>query len=97
VSTSAKTSVLTVGLSENKINRFAVYPNPFKSEITLDFKEHISQTTVTVFDYSGRKLVVKEISNASQKLDLGFLSDGVYILQFRNTEGVFTKRIVKSN
>jgi hypothetical protein len=97
VSTSAKTSVLTVGLSENKINRFAVYPNPFKGEITLDFKGLTSQTTVTVFDYSGRKLVEKEISNASQKLDLGFLSNGVYMLQFRNTEGVFTKRIVKSN
>jgi hypothetical protein len=95
VSTSAKTSVLTVGLSENKSNRFAVYPNPFKSEITLDLKEFTSQTTVTVFDYSGRKLVEKEISNASQKLDLGFLSDGIYILQFRNPEGVFTKRIVK--
>jgi hypothetical protein len=95
ISTSAKMSVISVGLSENKINRFAVYPNPFKGEINLDFKELTSLTTVAVFDYSGRKLVEKEISDASQKLDLGFLSDGVYILQFRNPEGVFTKRIVK--
>jgi hypothetical protein len=95
VSTSLKESVLTVSLSENKINRFAVYPNPFTGEINLDFKEGTIQTTVTVFDYSGRKLVVKEISNASQKLDLGFLSDGVYVFQFRNAEGVFIKRVVK--
>ena len=52
-------------------------------------------TIVTVFDYSGRKLFQNEISNGSQKLDLGFLNDGVYILQFRNAGGVFTKRIVK--
>jgi hypothetical protein len=95
ISTSAKMSVISVGLAENKSNRFAVYPNPFKSEITLDLKEFTSQTTVTVFDYSGRKLVEKEISNDSQKMDLRFLSDGVYILQFRNPDGVFTKRIVK--
>ena len=95
VSTSARASVLTVGLSENKINRFAIYPNPFKSEITIDLKELTGPTTITVFDYSGRKLVENKISNASQKLDLGFLNDGVYIFQFRNPEGVFSRRIVK--
>jgi len=95
VSTSAKTSVISVGLSENKINKFAVFPNPFKNEITVDLKELSGPTTLTVFDYSGRKLVEKEISDASQKLDLGFLNNGVYILQFQNSEGVFIKRIVK--
>jgi len=95
ISTSAKMSVISVGLSENKSNRFAVYPNPLKNEITVDLKELTGPTTVTVFDYSGRKLVEKEISNALQKLDLGFLSNGVYVIQLRNPEGVFTKRIVK--
>ena len=95
VSTSAKASVLTVGLSENKINNFAFFPNPFISEITVDLKEHTRPTTITVFDYSGRKLVENEISNSSQKLNLGFLSNGVYIIQFRNQEGVYTKRIIK--
>jgi len=95
ISTSAKMSVISVGLSENKNNQSTVYPNPFKGEITVDLKELTGPTTITVFDYSGRRLVETKISNATQKLDLGFLSNGVYILQFRDQEGVFTKRIVK--
>jgi len=97
VSASSVASVLTVGVGENRSNSFILYPNPFQNEIAVELMEYSGLTTLSVFDYSGRKLVEKEISSSIKKLDLGFLKDGVYIFQLHSPAGIYTNRIVKQN
>jgi hypothetical protein len=95
VSTSTATTVSTVGVPEDQINSYNIYPNPFQQDVTIELLELTGRTTVNVYDLSGRILFENVISGATQKLPLGFLSDGVYVFQFRNQDGVFTKRMVK--
>lgn len=95
VSISTTTNVLSVGVSEISSNLFTIFPNPFQNNIEVEIKEQEGPTMVAVFDYSGRRLVQKEIYRGSNTLNLCGLSDGVYMFQFRNAAGVFTTRVVK--
>ena len=95
VSVSGATVFSSVGIADNQMNSFSIYPNPFRNEITIEFDTFTEPGRITISDYSGRKLVQKDISDSSQTFDMSIFSDGVYIFQFQNTTGVITKRIIK--
>jgi hypothetical protein len=97
VSVSGVTAFTTLGTADNQLNSFLIYPNPFRNEVTVEPAEFTVPATITICDISGRKLVQKEISAASQTFDMCAFSDGVYIFQFQNTKGIITKRVIKGN
>jgi hypothetical protein len=97
VSVSGVTVFSTLGITENEMNSFSIYPNPFRNEVTVELDEFTGPATITICDFSGRKLVQKEISGISQTFDMSSFSNGIYILQFQNTNGIITKRVIKSN
>jgi hypothetical protein len=97
VSVSGVTVFSTLGTDDNQQNSFSIYPNPFRTEVTVKLDEFTGPTTITICDFSGRKLVQKEISYNSQTIDMSAFSDGMYIFQFKNAKGIISKRVIKSN
>jgi hypothetical protein len=86
--TSLSLDATTVEVTE----KVTAYPNPFKDDVTLTISTQaaISKVGITVFDLSGRPVLVKEVSNVLQgtsQINVGLdsrLSPGVYLLQIRN-------------
>ncbi len=97
VSISGVTVFSTLGIDDNQQNSFSIYPNPFRNEVTVKHDEFTGPTTITICDFSGRKIVQKEISYNSQTIDMSAFSDGMYIFQFQNAKGIISKRVIKSN
>jgi hypothetical protein len=97
VSVSGVKAFTTLGTDDNQLNSLSIYPNPFRNEVIVELHESIGPATLTICDFSGRKLVQKEISDSSQTLDMSAFSNGVYIFQFQNAKGIISKRLIKSN
>lgn len=97
VSVSGITVFSTLGTDDNQQNSFSIYPNPFRNEVTVKLDEFTEPTTITICDFSGRKLVQKEISFNSHIIDMSAFSDGMYIFQFQNAKGIISKRVIKGN
>lgn len=94
---STLSSVQTIHGLQNAIN---IYPNPLSSEITLAFqKQNIQKAKFIIRNCLGQTVLIKEENNLnninSVKLELGFLSKGIYFLDI-NIDGEQTMRkIVK--
>lgn len=75
-----------------------VYPNPFKSKVTLEMKDTLGyDLKIEVFDrYS--KQVHKDVwksGNKTHTLDLSSLSSGYYLLKIHCKNGVIMRKLVK--
>lgn len=75
-----------------------VYPNPFKSKITLEMQDTLGyDLKIEVFDrYS--KQVHKDVwksGNKTHTLDLSSLSSGYYLLKIHCKNGVIMRKLVK--
>ncbi|MCS3797788.1 phosphodiester glycosidase family protein [Niastella sp. OAS944] len=67
-------------------NKIIVYPNPGTGIFTIDFKqEPVNDFSVKVLDTYGKKLSERKYSGGTQKIDLGHLPKGVYILYVNST------------
>lgn len=78
-----------------------VFPNPVYNELNLNFESKESfQAQVVIYDLMGRQLLANRVDvfNGSNqvRLDVNNLSNGIYLLQVRNKEGVlFTEKVIK--
>ena len=80
------------GLNVNKSSQASlqVFPNPVKN--TLFFSKTVIETSV--YDVSGKLLLSKENTNS---IDLSELSNGVYIISFKDDKGQkYFKKVIKN-
>ena len=57
------------------------YPNPFLSQITIDFLEMpLLPKTMKLYDVNGRKIHEQKLSGIRNELDLVWLKTGIYIV-----------------
>lgn len=75
---------------------FSLFPNPADSFITLEFNQSSENTTITIFDISGR--LVKSINNteslSSQNIDVSQLSSGTYFVKVNQDESQTVKKLI---
>ncbi|MDO9257711.1 MAG: T9SS type A sorting domain-containing protein [Bacteroidales bacterium] len=91
VSTSAKTSVLTVGLSENKSNRFAVYPNPSNGLFTLQINGTLPEMdNIEIYNLYGEKVYTEKPKGLNTTIDLSDKARGVYFYKITSNKQVLT-------
>jgi PKD repeat protein len=96
--TSNMINVTVVGV-KNLItdNIIIVYPNPASQSFYLRFNPDIEILTIKLLDLAGKILIDKTVSNISKnqliKFDIDDLSEGIYYLQAKGNENVFTKKI----
>ena len=70
-----------------------MYPNPVENSLVINTPTFIQNNEVLkIFDTTGK--IVKEIRLTSQKeiINVGTLSSGLYIAQFRNSSQKFVKK-----
>ncbi len=72
-----------------------LYPNPTQDYIHLNPKSFNQEYKLRLFDSSGKSLLESNNSGSS-KVNLEFLPNGVYILQFVANNQVQSYRIIKS-
>jgi len=69
-----------------------IYPNPTSASLTLQLPDGKQAAQVRLFDATGRRATVPRDGN---QLDLGDLSDGMYVLQVQVAGSWISRRIVK--
>jgi hypothetical protein len=71
----------TTDMVQKKEGSIIVYPNPGNGVFTIDFKQdQVTGFTLKVLDTYGKKLSERKYTGGTQKIDLGHMPRGVYIL-----------------
>ncbi len=68
-----------------------VYPNPASLSVTIRAPEHLRE--LSIFDMKGNRLVHVMPESTHLRIDLGCLPNGIYVLQARSDESVFTTKL----
>jgi aminopeptidase N len=88
-----KTSSVIQELPMDNAYRFG--PNPVTDDLFLQFPNAGRFEAVRIINMAGQEmLILKDIENPAS-IDLSFLSDGSYLLEFSNSFGTFQEHIVK--
>lgn len=85
-----------VGINEFslKSDDLLLYPNPTSSKITVKRISNKLISEVTLFDYSGRMVLMKSDLNSNEVvLDLDFNTSGIYFLAIKTTEGTAYRKL----
>lgn len=72
-----------------------VYPNPFSSSMNIKLPGYEVNSTIMVYDLSGRKLMQLQTSKNATALDLAALQPGAYILAVLLNGDLFHFKIIK--
>jgi hypothetical protein len=86
----------TVGISIEKptFNELEVYPNPFTSELIIEFKSNENIQEISIYNLMGS--LVYSVTNPYKTLQLSHLPNGLYILEAKTENGVrFLEKILK--
>ena len=92
--------VTSSNLSANEFlaSKFATYPNPATSTVTLTNNQGINVSGIQITDLNGR--VVKTFTYneglETLQLDVSELSSGMYIMNVRSDQGQTTKKFIKN-
>jgi hypothetical protein len=78
----------SVGIEENDVNKFNIYPNPSSGNITIDF-EDASLRELSIYDNTGRLVYSNSISMQKTILDLTDLSNGSYQVIIRQDSSLY--------
>ncbi len=93
ISRTAGTVDLMTAVQEVKNEtEFLVYPNPASDRLFIK-ADNTMESTLLIYDSMGRE--VMNTSYNGEALDVSTLSNGVYSIMLKNTNGVITKRFVK--
>ena len=74
----------------------SLYPNPVNSSLTVKTTQNNIIDSITLFDISGRIILVKKgINSISEKINLSSFSKGSYYAKIKTRSGEITKKIIK--
>lgn len=85
-----------LGVDNNNVDNFNLYPNPFNNEFSLSFDKEQAFVNMCIYNTLGQKMFNKRFEKTSSvlvdDLDLG---KGVYVVEIVTEEGRLTRRIIK--
>lgn len=82
-------------VKEQQFSNIAVYPNPTKGTINIQFSEiYPGETTLNLYDIQGRRILSKSTQSLNEILNIDNLSEGVYMLSIENGNNKTVKKIV---
>src|SRR5690554_1908153 len=68
-----------LGVNNNAMTQFTVYPNPTSDFINIESAEQIE--AIAMYNLLGQQVLAVDVNNSSTKLDISALQQGVYILK----------------
>jgi hypothetical protein len=86
---------VTLGISENKLLSFEMYPNPASDVLNIQLPSGTDKAEVGVYDYTGRLVSSKTISSNDSTLDVQNISKGIYILRVTTNTKIGVQRFIK--
>jgi len=86
---------LTLGISENKLLSFEMYPNPVSDVLNIQLPSGTDKAEVGVYDYTGRLMSTKTISSNDSTLDVQNISKGIYIIRATTNSKIGVQRFIK--
>ena len=89
-----------VGVKDNKIVRFNIYPNPANNElrITIAGQARNDEANVEIYDVYGRKISSHHLiaSSSHHTINISSLSSGIYFIKLINEQGSSMQRFTKN-
>lgn len=78
---------------ESNYTNFSIYPNPASDFIIVE-NDNSYQYDMTIYDMTGKVVLKKQIDSIKNKINIGELPDGTYIISFNNK--TYYKLIINS-
>lgn len=85
-------------LDDEDLGKIFIYPNPSQNHFNVEIPDSSDgPVKILLYEITGRKLMErnKASTNGLTDLDIGHLSNGIYVLNVETNEAVFKTRIVK--
>jgi len=84
----------STGINEIASTDFSLYPNPVSSTVTLQSKFELQNAEIKIFNLLSKTVFTQnKISNAT--IDLTELNSGIYFLQVKTNNKLFTQKFIK--
>lgn len=82
VTNTATTEIQSImGLGENVLNQFTLYPNPAKNIVNIAFGDSVTNdVSISISDISGKIVLAKTVSNSENSFDVSGLTSGMYFV-----------------
>lgn len=95
VSTSSG-SLSSLSISEARLLKFQMYPNPTVDEINIQLPTGTNSANASIFDYTGRLIKSQDVSLSNSKVDVTSLSKGMYIIRVTTGTKIGAQQFIKS-
>jgi photosystem II stability/assembly factor-like uncharacterized protein len=89
---------LSTGITEKERAELAVFPNPVSDILTIQLPCTMTdRDIINIFDISGKLIMNRQIKNNMSivQLDVSFLPDGMYIMEYKNRTQRQTTKFLK--
>jgi hypothetical protein len=79
--------LVIVGIEENTLSSIQIVPNPAKEQIRINGISN-NENSLSLYDLSGKLILKKEHITDHDFIDLSSISNGMYLIQFRQSDKV---------
>jgi hypothetical protein len=86
---------VSLGISENNLLSFEMYPNPVLDVLNIQLPTSTEKAEVSVFDYTGRLVSSKTISSNDTAIDVQKISKGIYMIRVAANNKIGVQRFIK--
>lgn len=84
-----------LGIQDQSINNFMIYPNPSQGDVYIVSKENRGQSTVSIFDINGRMVFNQDVMmNGTVNIQAGNLRSGVYIVEIKGENYTHNAKLI---
>ncbi|CAD7816379.1 Beta-glucanase [Chryseobacterium aquaeductus] len=81
-----------LGVDNFSASRESIYPNPVENILNLKLSEN--RNVITLYDFSGKKLLQKDIK-ANAEIDMSSYPSGNYLIKIENSKGLSSHKFIK--
>jgi hypothetical protein len=74
---------------------FYIYPNPVFESVTIETSPVIKESTLSIYNVNGLKLIEHSIKESKAELNLSSLASGMYIIKLTNNQTIEVRKIIK--
>ena len=85
-------SVLAV--NNKHLLQFSMFPNPSSGQVNFQLSSNVNQGHISIFDYTGKLVLEKNINTSNNSIDVAHLSSGIYIVRIQTDSKIGTKKLI---
>ena len=83
----------TAGISDNKLLKISMYPNPTSSRLTISAQSTIK--SAAIYNLLGKEVMNLEINKNSESIDVSNLASGMYLIRYSIDNAIGTAKFIK--